>query len=226
MHVLTHRAIDAPRQAARSRVQFALHDRADPAAQWRRILAERAFSCLFVFISGHGYSQRDTSGDELDGRDEALHIGRRVVLDDTLRATFVEALPAGTHFIGVCDTCHSGSMFDLDFVWRRGAWCEARARSLPRACCDAVAIGACADGELDQCDIGDHVGFGGALTVQLLERGALARLLRDALSATRVIGELAHALRALRQTPQLERSFANGRPPNLLNPCDCTLSHR
>ena len=87
---------------------------------------------LFVTYSGHGTWVPDSSGDEPDGRDEALcpyDIGSAgPLLDDSLRQMFA-ARAAGVRVVLIADSCHSGSVSkgddsDLD----AGA---ARARFLP-----------------------------------------------------------------------------------------------
>lgn len=112
-------------------------------------------SIVIVYLSGHGYQMRDTNGDEKDGYDEYIMTPFGPIIDDEIKSTIIGNLPKGVKFIGVADTCHSGSMFDLT-----------------NNICDKynyLSIGACSDQELENCDIGNEVGFGGALTIQLLE---------------------------------------------------------
>lgn len=127
-----------------------------------------AKNVVVVYISGHGYQVPDINGDELDGADECIHLAGGVrVLDDEIRAQFVDGL--ANHYdciIGIADTCHSGTMFDLksSYNFASRSW-------VPGAISDnlrAISIGACLDSGLAACDVGDATGFGGALTVQLL----------------------------------------------------------
>ena len=107
---------------------------------------------VIVYLSGHGYQTHDLNYDEADGLDEYI-IGQNgeIILDDNIKSWLVDNLPTNVRFIGIADTCHSSSMFDLN--GQKGC----------------ISIGACADNELENCDVGEKIGFGGALTIQLLE---------------------------------------------------------
>jgi hypothetical protein len=112
---------------------------------------------VIVYFSGHGYQTRDTNGDEKDGQDEYIMTKFGRVLDDDINNYLIKKLPKGSKFIGISDTCHSGTMFDL----------EGQVNLSSKYSC--LSIGACDDRELENCDIGLKIGFGGALTIQLLE---------------------------------------------------------
>jgi len=69
---------------------------------------------LVFYYSGHGTWVPDVSGDEPDGRDEALYVyGRRkkdrILLDDDLRAV-IDGLAPGANLLVISDSCHSGSV--------------------------------------------------------------------------------------------------------------------
>jgi metacaspase-1 len=68
---------------------------------------------LVITYSGHGTWVPDSSGDEPDGRDEALcpyDIGSAgPLLDDQIRQLFA-ARPAGVRILLISDSCHSGSV--------------------------------------------------------------------------------------------------------------------
>jgi hypothetical protein len=68
---------------------------------------------LTITFSGHGTLAPDTSGDEMDGYDEALcpydiHQGQ-VLLDDEIHQLFRKR-PAGVRLILISDSCHSGTV--------------------------------------------------------------------------------------------------------------------
>lgn len=64
----------------------------------------------FVFsVSSHGTTIPDTSGDELDGRDEAICLYDRLLLDDNFRQLLHHA-PIGMKATIIADCCHSGSI--------------------------------------------------------------------------------------------------------------------
>jgi uncharacterized caspase-like protein len=74
---------------------------------------------LFFHYSGHGTQTADTSGDEGDGKDEALvpcdFRMSGLLKDDLLRKTVVDQVPAGVRLLAILDCCHSGSVFDMPF---------------------------------------------------------------------------------------------------------------
>ncbi|MEZ5628396.1 MAG: caspase family protein [Rhodocyclaceae bacterium] len=74
---------------------------------------------LIITYSGHGTWVPDRSGDEADGRDEALcphDIGDgQILLDDDLRA-LLDQRPAGVRVVLISDSCHSGSVTRGDEV--------------------------------------------------------------------------------------------------------------
>jgi hypothetical protein len=68
---------------------------------------------LFITYSGHGTWVPDSSGDEPDGRDEALCpydlATAGALLDDDIHALFAQR-PAGVRIVLISDSCHSGSV--------------------------------------------------------------------------------------------------------------------
>jgi len=129
---------------------------------------------LVVFISGHGYSVKDTDGDEIDGKDEAINVGR-LVKDDEIYNLLVRN--QDIDMVLIADTCHSGTMFDLPLVYN-GKWSN-NTRRRDKLKCKALALGGCSDSQLSMCDIGEKVGYGGSLTIALLE---CANALEDVLN--------------------------------------------
>jgi len=82
---------------------------------------------FFLHYSGHGASTRDTSGDELDGRDEYLYtLDGKALMDDELNAIFQQCMRDGVKVIALFDCCHSGTMLDLKYNYmvpnRVGSW--------------------------------------------------------------------------------------------------------
>ena len=132
-------------------------------------------SKLFVMISGHGYQKIDSSNDELDNKDEYIKTCNETIIDDDLWDIFINKMKKSIEFIGMCDTCHSGSMFDLDYEYKNKKWISASKRNKIKR--NAISIGACKDSQLDNCIVGDYLGFGGALTITILENDLLKNLL-------------------------------------------------
>jgi len=79
-------------------------------------------SHLFFHYSGHGSYQKDTNGDEEDGRDESLvpldFASAGCLLDDVIRQKLVDPLPKGCELRCLFDCCHSASGADLKYCYR------------------------------------------------------------------------------------------------------------
>lgn len=98
------------------------------------------------FFAGHGYQIVNRTGTEIDNLDEVIlvdssngapldaeqrpldpgnltegHPDRKkldgIITDNFLREKLVDTLPAGAHLVAIFDTCHSGTMLDLDYHW-------------------------------------------------------------------------------------------------------------
>jgi metacaspase-1 len=74
-----------------------------------------------VALTGHGGQTEDLDGDEGDGFDEVIypvdHIDNGHIVDDDVHAIVVKPLPPGTRLTSIFDSCHSGSMLDLPYVY-------------------------------------------------------------------------------------------------------------
>jgi hypothetical protein len=82
--------------------------------------ATRSGDNLVIAVSSHGSYQKDAKKDEADGRDECLvpldYQTAGMITDDELRA-ILDKLPSGSTTFVLCDTCHSGTMFDLPYTF-------------------------------------------------------------------------------------------------------------
>ena len=156
-------------------VDFAASVKQSMIAKYKQQLMVKLF---LLYISGHGYQTKSKNKDESDGLDEYIIVSKNErVLDDDLKKLFIDdmitddKLQLAENIVCIADTCHSGTM--LDFETRITKVTDYRAhidnvsnnRNRPHILC----LSACADNELENCDIGNTVGFGGALTIQLLE---------------------------------------------------------
>jgi len=144
---------------------------------------------VFIFISGHGYQKYNK--EEKDNYDEYISFNSGNITDNILYSSLIEKLKdTAKRIVCLTDTCHSGTMFDLDekTVYKRNIF----------------SISACLDNQLDSCDI-SNVGFGGSLTVHLLDiSNSLSLLLnKDESSIKSLIGSLKNKLKLLGQDPQL-----------------------
>merc|ERR1719240_1639271 len=79
---------------------------------------------MFLHYSGHGGQQKDTSGDEKDGKDETVipydFQTHGMITDDDLHAALVSRLPKGCRMWCILDCCHSGSALDLPYKVQLG----------------------------------------------------------------------------------------------------------
>ena len=146
---------------------------------------------VFVLVSGHGYQRSAINRQsESDGLDEYISFNSGIVLDNEFYTLLVSKLVRSGIARAVClaDTCHSGTLFD-------------NSPNDTRVC----SIGACLDHQLDACDIGTVAGFGGALTVHLLDQpGVIETLMRGTSTQLRaLVTSLTVRMRPLGQSPLL-----------------------
>jgi hypothetical protein len=129
-------------------------------------------SDLLFVISGHGYSVPAVGihkKNELNGRSECVHVGRTILYDYNLfDALYTHMLP-DTRSICLVDTCHSGTMLDLEYISFDGGLTIKRSRQ--RLCRRpfSICISACDDSELAGEDISEFGGWGGKLVCAFLD---------------------------------------------------------
>ena len=81
---------------------------------------------LFIHYSGHGMQMKDTNGNEKNNQDTPgmedcicpCDFNNGVICDDDLNATVIAKLPPGAKLRGFFDACHSGSILNLEFMWK------------------------------------------------------------------------------------------------------------
>ncbi|EIW70281.1 hypothetical protein TREMEDRAFT_68589 [Tremella mesenterica DSM 1558] len=89
--------------------------------EWLCADAQRDDS-LFFHYSGHGTQVQDENGDEEDGIDEAIcpmdfRDAGLIIDDDSDFQLLVRPLPAGCRLTAIFDSCHSGTVSDLPYVY-------------------------------------------------------------------------------------------------------------
>ena len=76
---------------------------------------------LFLHYSGHGGQTEDLDGDEDDGTDETIypvdHKQAGHIVDDEIHFTVVKPLQQGVRLTAIFDSCHSGSVMDLPYIY-------------------------------------------------------------------------------------------------------------
>ena len=80
--------------------------------------AKKGDECFFSF-SGHGIQIKDSSNDELDGKDECLVASDfKNIVDDELKIIIKNNLKKGVKLFCLIDCCHSGTILDLKYNYK------------------------------------------------------------------------------------------------------------
>tara|TARA_Y100000741_G_scaffold359857_1_gene341170 strand:+ start:1210 stop:2307 length:1098 start_codon:yes stop_codon:yes gene_type:complete len=80
---------------------------------------------IWFQYSGHGYYKKDRNGDELDGKDECLvTVDTKFITDDVLKTNLVNRMSDDVNMICIMDCCHSGTIMDLKYKYKRRGLCE------------------------------------------------------------------------------------------------------
>ncbi|XP_020552708.1 metacaspase-1-like isoform X2 [Sesamum indicum] len=104
----------------------------EDAFQWLMRDIQSGDSLVFYF-SGHGFRQRSVHGDEIDGFDETIcpvdFKTNGMVSDNYINKTIVNPLIQGVTLHAIIDSCHSGTVLDLPYVYNMntGKWDDNRA---------------------------------------------------------------------------------------------------
>lgn len=181
----------------------------------------------YIHYSGHGTSVADTSGDELDGYDEALlpvdYETNGVLLDDDMYTQLVRALDSDVQLLITTDCCHSGTILDLPYKWTADGrytiehnLSRTELNSLPQV----VMLSGCKDDQTSA--------DGGSLTVNNEDSGALTAAFLQVLKKynyeityRQLLVEVNSLLKAngFKQRPELTSSY-------LLNLDDYYMMHQ
>ena len=143
---------------------------------------------VIILISGHGYQRASKTSEETDRLDEYIAYNGGIILDNEINTLLVSKLGKSKRAVCLGDTCHSGTLFDIN-------------GSTP----NVYSLSACLDNQLDSCDIGYNAGFGGALTVHLLdiENSIKTMLLGSNDDINKMVSKLSIKLQLLNQKPLL-----------------------
>ena len=83
--------------------------------------ANEGFTELFLSCSSHGSYIVDTNNDELDRQDEVIcpvdYANVGMISDDFIYENLIVKLPATVTLFALMDSCYSGSIFDLPFIY-------------------------------------------------------------------------------------------------------------
>ncbi|KAK9772502.1 putative Metacaspase-1A [Seiridium cardinale] len=112
MIILTDDAQDQVLQPTASNIRRAM--------QWL-VAGARPNDALFLHYSGHGGQTADLDGDEEDGTDEVIYPvdykSAGHIVDDEIHMLVVKPLAAGVRLTAIFDSCHSGSVMDLPYMY-------------------------------------------------------------------------------------------------------------
>ncbi|KAI0385744.1 caspase domain-containing protein [Hypomontagnella monticulosa] len=90
------------------------------AMEWL-VSGARPNDALFLHYSGHGGQTKDEDGDEEDGYDEVIYPvdyeNAGHIVDDQLHQVVINPLQAGVRLTAIFDSCHSGSVLDLPYIY-------------------------------------------------------------------------------------------------------------
>lgn len=90
------------------------------AMQWL-VAGAQPDDALFLHYSGHGGQTADLDGDEEDGTDEVIYPvdykNAGHIVDDEIHHMVVKPLAAGVRLTAIFDSCHSGSVMDLPYMY-------------------------------------------------------------------------------------------------------------
>ncbi len=82
----------------------------------KMLTTSSAGDVLFFYFSGHGSYTYDNNRDEVDGKDEMIVSSDLLgILDDEFKSILSTHLKKDVTLIGLFDSCHSGTMFDLKY---------------------------------------------------------------------------------------------------------------
>ncbi|KAJ7112698.1 caspase domain-containing protein [Mycena epipterygia] len=131
----------------------------------------RPHDSLFFHYSGHGGQTPDLDGDEVDGYDEVIYPvdykRRGHIVDDEMHAIMVKPLPEGCRLTAVFDSCHSGTMLDLPYIYTsrgrlKGRQISDHARLLKATPADVISLSGCKDGQTSMDTFKDGIAVGAA----------------------------------------------------------------
>lgn len=81
---------------------------------------------LFLYFSGHGGSSSDAHALEGDGMDEVWlpvdHTSVGLLTDNELQKKLIRKVPNGVRLTAVVDSCNSGSVLDLPYIYEETKW--------------------------------------------------------------------------------------------------------
>jgi len=102
---------------------YALPTKANILEEMKKLVADAQPGDGFFFhYSGHGGQSADHSFLEEDGNNETIcpmdYPTNGQIVDDTLHDILCRPLPEGAHLFAIFDSCHSGTVLDLPYLYK------------------------------------------------------------------------------------------------------------
>lgn len=159
---------------------------------------------LYIHVSGHGYSNSDSTRNELDGRSEYIITPTQVLSDNTMYNMLLKNIDKNTKIRIAVDTCRSGTFSNFQYQFDNSTYRNAVRNPKPYFT-NAWSISSCLDSQSSMNDIGEISGFGGSLTVQMLDNVNVFEnfMSSDRNEILKTLNSLKPILAKLRQTPLL-----------------------
>jgi hypothetical protein len=159
---------------------------------------------LYIHVSGHGYSNSDSTRNELDGRSEYIITPTQVLSDNTMYNILLKNIDKNTKIRIAVDTCRSGTFSNFQYQFDNSTYRNAVRNPKPYFT-NAWSISSCLDSQSSMNDIGEISGFGGSLTVQMLDNLNVFEnfMSSDRNEISKSLNSLKPILAKLRQTPLL-----------------------
>ena len=157
----------------------------------RRITAHNDYHSVLLSISAHGYTKRASGiyiNMETNHKSEYLKLGQEIIYDHELTEILYKNLNSTIECACLIDTCHSGTMLNLDYISSDGIiykrtkmrsttgtgnikhidkkdTIDNKSISIPKI----MAISSCNDNEMTGEDIGTYAGWGGKLITHFID---------------------------------------------------------
>ncbi|KAJ7257089.1 peptidase C14 [Mycena rebaudengoi] len=126
----------------------------------------RPHDALFVHYSGHGGQTPDKDGGEVDRWDEVIypldyeHNGH--IVDDEMHDIMVKPLPSGCRLTAIFDSCHSGTVLDLPYIYDHRGHVNQRALARKATAADVISLSGCKDDQTSADTFEDGAAVGAA----------------------------------------------------------------
>ena len=147
-------------------------------AQLRKLVDSSKYGDeLYVHYSGHGSTVLDLNGDEAGTYDETIvAVDMQLIVDDELCKILINGLPAGVKLRAVFDSCHSGSILDMPYIYDSNEQISVANKGMVEDLLksdhriDAILISGCQDDQTSEdAWVGGIIKYEGAMTWGLLE---------------------------------------------------------